>query len=273
MLGVAAFMTQFPDVATTAAAGQPAVIAAWDRLGYPPGPLALGRRGLRHAHGWPEDLRALPGIGRYTARRDRGPGRRHRHRGHRGEHPPGVQARAGRRLSEREAELEAAAIAAPLRGRDRACCADGPRRDRGTARQPRANGARSPAGARPQRARGRDPSPSGKVRGSFRQRRGRVMAELRVHDQVAVADLDREALDALRVRRPRRDHRRTRTSRGALNRALRARHHTTLRRGPGSCAASRARRRSGSTPGGTARLRSGTPDGAGPSPGRRPIRP
>ena len=33
--------------------------------------------------------------------------------------------------------------------------------------------------------------------GSFRQRRGRVMAELRVHDQVAVADLDREALDAL----------------------------------------------------------------------------
>jgi A/G-specific adenine glycosylase len=33
--------------------------------------------------------------------------------------------------------------------------------------------------------------------GSFRQRRGHVMAELRARDEVAVADLDREALDTL----------------------------------------------------------------------------
>jgi A/G-specific adenine glycosylase len=30
-----AFMTRFPDVETAAAAGPAAVIAAWDRLGYP----------------------------------------------------------------------------------------------------------------------------------------------------------------------------------------------------------------------------------------------
>ena len=34
--------------------------------------------------------------------------------------------------------------------------------------------------------------------GSFRQRRGSVMAELRAHDSVAVADLDRDALGLAR---------------------------------------------------------------------------
>ena len=63
-----AFMAQFPDVATTAAAGPAAVIAAWDRLGYPRRARWLWEDAVYvTAHGWPEDLRVLPGIGRYTA--------------------------------------------------------------------------------------------------------------------------------------------------------------------------------------------------------------
>ena len=63
-----AFMAAFPTPAATAAAWPAAVIRAWGRLGYP--------RRARHLYdaavviardGWPDDLRSLPGVGRYTA--------------------------------------------------------------------------------------------------------------------------------------------------------------------------------------------------------------
>jgi A/G-specific adenine glycosylase len=194
-----AFMAQFPDVDTTAAAGPAAVIAAWDRLGYPRRARWLWEdASIVARHGWPDDLRALPGVGRYTA--------------------AAIAAQvddadtvrievnirrvcervAGRRLSEREAELEATAIADPLRGRDRLLAL----MDLGAT----VCTARNPACVRCPIARrcatrgeldGETRHRQARYAGSFRQRRGRVMAELRARDEVEVADLDREALDSL----------------------------------------------------------------------------
>ena len=51
-----------------AEAGPGAVIAAWGRLGYPRRARRLWEAAVSiDAHGWPDDLTALPGVGRYTA--------------------------------------------------------------------------------------------------------------------------------------------------------------------------------------------------------------
>ena len=115
-----AFVNQFPTPAATAAATPADVIAAWGRLGYPRRARWLWEAARRiDADGWPDNLRDLPGVGRYTA--------------------AAVAAQAdlldvigievnirrvcervrGERLSEAEAERAAVAIGAPLRGRDR----------------------------------------------------------------------------------------------------------------------------------------------------------
>jgi A/G-specific adenine glycosylase len=61
-------MVQFPDVETAAAAGPGALIAAWGRLGYPRRARRLWETATYVVeHGWPDDLTVLPGIGRYTA--------------------------------------------------------------------------------------------------------------------------------------------------------------------------------------------------------------
>jgi len=192
------FLARFPTPTAMAAAGPAAVIRAWDRLGYP--------RRARHLHdaaviitatGWPDDLRTLPGVGRYTDAAVRAQAddadvpaidvniRRV------------VQRVVGTRLTERAAEDTMVRVGAPLRGRDRLlavmdlgalvcrardprcgecplrrrCAARGPLPDEGTRRQ-------------------------GAFRGSFRERRGRVMAALRV-GPTSVADLDAEALASL----------------------------------------------------------------------------
>ena len=63
-----AFLARFPDAQTLAAAETGEVLAAWSGLGYNRRALAL-QRAARHvaAHGWPEDLMELPGVGAYTA--------------------------------------------------------------------------------------------------------------------------------------------------------------------------------------------------------------
>jgi A/G-specific adenine glycosylase len=192
------FLARFPTPAAMADAGPAAVIEAWGRLGYP--------RRARRLHdtavvlrddGWPDDLTTLPGIGRYTAaaivaQAD-------------DEDVPAVEVNVrrvaervtGARLSEREAETATVRIGRPLRGRDRLLalmdvgallcrprapgCADCPLRRRCATR-----------GALPDETRHRQAP----FAGSFRQRRGQVMARLR--DGGATArELDAEALSSL----------------------------------------------------------------------------
>lgn len=66
------FMTRWPEPAAFAAAPVSEVLRAWQGLGYPRRAVALhDTAALVAAEGWPRDepgLRALPGIGRYTAR-------------------------------------------------------------------------------------------------------------------------------------------------------------------------------------------------------------
>jgi A/G-specific adenine glycosylase len=62
------WLARFPDAAALAQAPPRDVLAAWSGLGYNRRALAL-QRAAEHvaAHGWPEDLTELPGVGPYTA--------------------------------------------------------------------------------------------------------------------------------------------------------------------------------------------------------------
>jgi A/G-specific adenine glycosylase len=63
-----AWLERWPSLEALAAAPTAEVIRAWQGLGYNRRALNL-QRAARHvaAHGWPEDLTELPGVGRYTA--------------------------------------------------------------------------------------------------------------------------------------------------------------------------------------------------------------
>jgi A/G-specific adenine glycosylase len=192
------FMERFPDPQTAAAAGAGALIAAWDRLGYPRRARRLWEAAARITErGWPEDLTELPGVGRYTAgavaaeaddadtvaldtniRRV-------------------VERVVGRRLAQREAENECRRLGGRLSGRDRllalmdlgalVCtprapqCGACPLQRRCATRGPRTDERRSRQAP---------------YAGSFRQRRGRVLAALRIAP-AAVEQLDSEALASL----------------------------------------------------------------------------
>jgi A/G-specific adenine glycosylase len=192
------FLARFPTPTAMADAGPAAVIEAWGRLGYP-------RRARRlydtavvlRDRGWPEDLSTLPGIGRYTAaaivaQADDAD-------------VPAVEVNirrvaervCGARLGDRAAEAATVRIGRPLRGRDRLLalmdvgsllcrpgdprCGECPLRRRCATR-----------GALPEETRHRQPP----FAGSFRQRRGEVMARLRA-GPAPVRDLDPEALASL----------------------------------------------------------------------------
>jgi A/G-specific adenine glycosylase len=192
------FMARFPTPDAMATAGPGAVIAAWGRLGYP-------RRARRlydsavwiTADGWPDDLTELPGVGRYTANAvlaqcadiD----------------VPAVEVNVrrvvervrGRRLTDKQADAAMLEIAAPLRGRDRllalmdvgarVCRPDAPRCDECPLCPVCTS--RGPLDGEP-RAR-RAP-----FEGSFRQRRGTVLARLRA-GPTPVGLLDTRALRSL----------------------------------------------------------------------------
>ncbi|HSL12217.1 MAG TPA: A/G-specific adenine glycosylase [Actinomycetota bacterium] len=62
------WMERWPTVEALAAAPLADVIRAWQGLGYNRRAVALHRAaGVVAREGWPEDLTALPGVGRYTA--------------------------------------------------------------------------------------------------------------------------------------------------------------------------------------------------------------
>jgi A/G-specific adenine glycosylase len=194
----APFLAQFPDVQTAAAAGPGAFITAWGRLGYPRRARRLWEAAVYVTeHGWPDDLTELPGVGRYTA--------------------GAIAAEAdeadtvaldtnirrvvervnGRLLTPREADVAMRKLGGALSGRDRllalmdlgavACtprapaCRACPLRRRCATRGPLDGERRS-----------RQPA----FAGSFRQRRGIVLAALRVAP-TPIAQLDAEALASL----------------------------------------------------------------------------
>ncbi len=193
-----AFLSEFPDPAAMAAAGPGAVITAWGRLGYPRRARRLWEASVViSSRGWPHDLTELPGVGRYTAAAvaaqadDRD--------------VPAVEVNvrrvvervAGRRLIPKEAEAETMRAGRPLHGRDRllalmdlgatVCrsrtplCVQCPLR-RGCATRGELEG----------ETRSRQPP----FAGSFRERRGRVLATLRTGPARAEA-LDADALASL----------------------------------------------------------------------------
>jgi A/G-specific adenine glycosylase len=192
------FIARFPDPPTTAAAGPGAVIGAWGRLGYPRRARWLWEAAVHITeHGWPDDLTVLPGVGRYTA--------------------AAVVAQAedadaigievnirrvcervrGERLDDREAEAAAIEIAAPLTGRDRLLALMDLGATVCVSRAPACDGCPL-FGACATRGRHADETRhrQGAFEGSFRQRRGKVMARLR-EAPVPAAQLDGEALYTL----------------------------------------------------------------------------
>jgi A/G-specific adenine glycosylase len=192
------FLERFPTPSVMADAGPGAVIEAWGRLGYP-------RRARRlydtavvlRDHGWPDDLSSLPGIGHYTAaaimaQTDDAD-------------VPAIEVNVrrvvervtGTRLTPGEAEAAMVRVGRPLRGRDRLLalmdvgallcrpraprCVECPLRRRCATR-----------GALADETRHRQP----RFEGSFRQRRGVVMARLR-EGPAPARDVDDEALASL----------------------------------------------------------------------------
>lgn len=193
-----AFMADFPTPAAMAAAGPGAVISAWGRLGYPRRARRLWESAeLITNHGWPADLTELPGIGRYTAAAisaqvdddDR----------------VGIEVNIrrvcervrGTRLRDPEAEACVRALGTGLPPRDRLLAMMDLGATVCTARSPACD--RCPLvsecatrGTHTDETKHRQ----GRFEGSFRQRRGMVMAQLRL-GPVAAADIDGEVLASL----------------------------------------------------------------------------
>lgn len=193
------FIARFPSPEVMAAAGPGAVIAAWGRLGYPRRARRLWETAaLVTERGWPHDLRALPGIGTYTAAAIAAQADDTDVVAIEANVRRVVERVAGRRLTAKEAEAAAYRAGGPLRGRDRLlaimdvgavlCRPSAPR----CSECPLAPGCASRS--RPARTRRRRSAP---FPGSFRQRRGEVLARLRDAPVVPADQLDPEALAAL----------------------------------------------------------------------------
>ena len=192
------FMAEFPTPAATADAGPAAVITAWGRLGYPRRARWLWEASARIVRdGWPADLSELPGVGRYTAAAvaaqvdddDR----------------VGIEVNIrrvcervrGARLSDLEAEACVREIGRGLPPRDRllafmdlgatVCTARAPSCDRCPIVSRCAT-----RGTHAEETKHRQ----SRYEGSFRQRRGTVMARLRA-GPVAASELDGEVLASL----------------------------------------------------------------------------
>jgi A/G-specific adenine glycosylase len=189
------WMARWPTTEALAAAGLDEVIRAWQGLGYNRRAVNLHRAARIVAeHGWPEDLRELPGVGRYTAQAIR--------RFAYGEDVLPRETNVLRVIERTGAEFGPAAAEA-LMDLGREIC---------LARVPRCN-ACPLAGDCPSRGRRYQPlRRQSRFDGSFRQRRGetlRLVATGRdARDAEAVASLVRDGLVELangRVRLPRGD--------------------------------------------------------------------
>lgn len=192
------FVQRFPSPEVMARARVGDVIHAWGSLGYPRRARRLWESARRvAADGWPDDLTDLPGVGRYTAAAVRAQAW--------DLDEPAVDANirrvaercTGRRLTDAEAEATSVELGSPLTGRDRLLalmdvgatlcrprrprCPECPLRPRCATRGVLDSETRHRQGA---------------FEGSFRQRRGQVLALLRA-GRAPVEDLDAEALASL----------------------------------------------------------------------------
>ena len=197
------FMARFPTPEAMAAAGPGPVIEAWGTLGYPRRARRLWEAATEIARsGWPPDLAVLPGVGRYTAEAvaaqvDDADA-------------PAVETnvrrvlerRAGRHLTPSEAARAALGAGLPLGGRDRLlalmdvgallCRPRAPRCPQCPLRPGCATAADPALAGTPLGRPVRQPA----FEGSFRQRRGRVLARLR-EGPAPADDLDAGAFAAL----------------------------------------------------------------------------
>ena len=193
-----AFIAQFPTPAATAAASPGDVITAWGRLGYPRRARWLWDAARRiHAEGWPDDLQVLPGVGRYTAAAVVAQCENVDAIGIEVNIRRVCERVSGARLSDKDAEGIAVAIAAPLRGRDRLLAL----MDLGamvcTARAPACDACPISAGCATRGPLADETKHrQAAYAGSFRERRGGVLARLRV-GPVRTIELDGEALASL----------------------------------------------------------------------------
>jgi A/G-specific adenine glycosylase len=193
------FIGRFPTPDAMATEPLGSVITAWGRLGYPRRARRLWEASTQIADGgWPEELQDLPGVGRYTARAllaqcDDAD-------------VPAIEVNVrrvlqraeGSVLTERACEDAMQRWGEPMTGRDRllalmdlgatVCTA----REAECPRCPLADRCAT-RGALP----GESRASQAPFRGSFRERRGIVMRQLRSHRQLAAGDLDDEALSSL----------------------------------------------------------------------------
>jgi A/G-specific adenine glycosylase len=174
-----AWLERWPTVHALAAASPADVIREWQGLGYNRRALNLHRAAQQiAAHGWPDDLTELPGVGRYTA--DAVACFAHG----RDVLPVDVNVR---RVSERAGHTFTAASAQALMDLGATVC---------LARIPRC-GACPLAERCPSRGRRYEPErKQSAFEGSFRQRRARTL-RLVAAQELPAADLDAEAVASL----------------------------------------------------------------------------
>ncbi len=174
-----AWLDRWPTIESLAAAAMADVIREWQGLGYNRRAVSLHRAAQRvAAHGWPEDLTELPGVGRYTADAVR----RFAH----GEAVLPVDVNI-RRVLERSGGVFGHESAAALMDLGATVC---------LARVPRCDECPL-AAACPSRGRRFGPArKQGPFEGSFRQRRARALRRVAA-SPVAATDLDDQAVVAL----------------------------------------------------------------------------
>jgi A/G-specific adenine glycosylase len=193
-----AFMAQFPTPEAMAGAGPAAVITAWGRLGYPRRARRLWESAeIIDRDGWPADLTELPGIGRYTAAAVAAQVN--------GDDRVGIEVNVrrvcervrGTRLTDPEAENCVRELGVGLDPRDRLLAVMDLGASVCVARTPQCD--RCPLvtvcatrGTHVDETKHRQ----SRFEGSFRQRRGIVMARLRA-GSVAAGELDGEVLASL----------------------------------------------------------------------------
>lgn len=193
-----AFMAEFPTPQVTVAAGPGAVIAAWGRLGYPRRARRLWESAERITRaGWPADLSELPGVGRYTAAAVAAQVDDHDRVGIEVNLRRVCERVRGERLNDTEAEACVRELGSGLQPRDRLLAVMDLGATVCTARTPACESCPIVAecatrGTHTEETKHRQ----ARFEGSFRQRRGIVMAQLRV-GPVRTAELDGEVLASL----------------------------------------------------------------------------